>query len=223
VKRRRWTWWVAAGVAPLGLWAGEARAQSSSLYGAPGLRRPLTIADSWTFQAVLEARTVQLHDIITIIVKESAQVTSDGQMQRRKRATFDAVLRDWLELDGLDIHAAPQAQGDPRINGTLNRQYQALGQMMTRDSMQFQVAATVVDIRPNGNLVLEAHKRIENNEEIWEASLSGVVRPDDVLPNNTVLSEDVAEFSVQKRETGHVRDSYRRGWMGRLVDRFYPF
>ena len=44
-----------------------------------------------------------------------------------------------------------------------------------------------------------------------------------ILPNNTILSENVAELSIYKRETGHVRDSYRRGWLMEFWDAVAPF
>lgn len=81
----------------------------------------------------------------------------------------------------------------------------------------------MVDIRPNGNLVIEARRYRHNNDEITEASLSGTVRREDVLPNNTVLSEDVAELNIYTHDEGHVRDSYRRGWLWRVFDRWKPF
>ena len=52
---------------------------------------------------------------------------------------------------------------------------------------------------------------------------SGEIRPGDVLPTNTVLSENVAELSIHKREAGHVRDGYRRGWFTRWLDMLQPF
>jgi flagellar L-ring protein precursor FlgH len=93
----------------------------------------------------------------------------------------------------------------------------------TRDSLKFRIAARIVDIRPNGNLVIEAHRQIRNNEEVWQQSLTGIIRREDVLPNNTVLSEDIAELQIDKREIGHVREGYRRGWLTRFYDRYAPF
>jgi flagellar L-ring protein precursor FlgH len=96
-------------------------------------------------------------------------------------------------------------------------------QLQTKASLQFVISAEVVDIRPNGNLVVEAHKKVQDNEDVWDQAISGVIRPQDVLPNNTVLSENVAELMINKREVGHVRDGYRRGWLTRLYDRFSIF
>jgi len=81
----------------------------------------------------------------------------------------------------------------------------------------------LVDKRPNALLVVEGRRTITNNHEVWEQSLTGVVRPEDVLPNNSVLSENVAELRITKREAGHVRDGYRRGWMLQWLDKYQPF
>jgi flagellar L-ring protein precursor FlgH len=72
-------------------------------------------------------------------------------------------------------------------------------------------------------LVIEGRRKIQNNDNIWEQGVSGVIRPQDVLPNNTVLSENVAELNITKREEGHVRDGYRRGWLGAFLDKYQAF
>ena len=89
--------------------------------------------------------------------------------------------------------------------------------------MEFKIACTVVDIRPNGVLVIEGRRSIRNNEEVWDLSLTGSVRPEDVLTNNTVLSENIADLRIYKREAGSVRDSYRRGWLMHWLDTYQLF
>ncbi len=71
--------------------------------------------------------------------------------------------------------------------------------------------------------MIEAHQTIQNNNEVWEQSLTGVIRPEDLLPGNRVLSENVAEMAVVKMEQGHMRDSNRRGWFMRFWDFASPF
>jgi len=200
-----------------------ARAQSSSLFGAPDNRPALTIVDSWTFLQPDPPKQIRLHDPITVIVSESSQVVSEADLQRRKRSNSDVLLKNWLEFDGLSLKPAPQASGDPQATLNVTNQTQAQADLETAAVIKFTLTAEVVDIRPNGNLVIEAHKRIRNNNEIWEQSLSGVIRPQDVLPNNTVLSDKVMELSIDKRETGHIRDAYKRGWFTRWLDSYKPF
>ena len=89
--------------------------------------------------------------------------------------------------------------------------------------LAFNIACYVADIRPNGNLVLEAHRVIRINEESWEVSLSGVYRREDIGPDNVVLSRNIVELKIDKRERGIVRDGYKRGWFLRWFDEFHPF
>jgi flagellar L-ring protein precursor FlgH len=95
--------------------------------------------------------------------------------------------------------------------------------MELRDSLTFRIAAAVVDIRPNGNLVIEARREIQINEEVWMQSLTGVVRRQSIGPDRTVRSDEVAELRIRKQEKGFISDSYSRGWFTRWYDRWKPF
>ncbi|HUY91235.1 MAG TPA: flagellar basal body L-ring protein FlgH [Pirellulales bacterium] len=202
----------------------EAQAQSASLYGAAETRRPLTLTDSsWMYIKVEPPREIQLNDVVTIIVDEKSQLISQTMLMRLQRTNMDADLQKWLQFNGFGLSAAPMTNGDPRIQALYNLQNMAQANLRSADGLQFRIAATVVDIRPNGTLVVEAHRHVRDNNEIWDASVSGIVRREDVLPNNTVLSEDVAELSVDRREDGHMRDAWRRGWFWKTLDRLKAF
>jgi flagellar L-ring protein precursor FlgH len=201
----------------------DAQAQSSSLYGPPEARPPLTLEDSsWLYLSVPVVRDIQLHDLVTIIVLESSQVQKQGNISRRTQSNIDANLQNWIKFDHFGIKPDLESEGDPRIRGTLNSQLRTTAQLDTADTIKFRVTAQVVDIRPNGNLVLEAHSSIRDNDEVREESLSGIVRREDILPNNTVLSEKVYELRVEKRDKGQVRDAYRQGWLLKFLDNYKP-
>ena len=206
--------------------AAHGRAQSGSLYGSPDRRRPLTLAGvDLTYIPAPEPKQLKLNDLVTVLVDEKSQVISEGEMDRKKKASFKAALKDWIVLDyaNLAVRPDPQTPGDPKIDGQWDNKYKAQADFESRDAIKFNIAARIVDIRPNGNLVVEGRRSIRNNEEAWEISLTGVIRPKDVLPNNTVQSENVAEMRIHKRESGHVRDGYRRGWLLEWLDRYQPF
>jgi flagellar L-ring protein precursor FlgH len=145
-------------------------------------------------------------------------------LQRRRTSQYDARLNDWLVLVGLRaIKPAPQSDGDQRIQGNLQQLNRVTGQLDTAESLKFEIAATVADVLPNGNIVLEAHRVIQNNNEQWMHSMSGTCRREDIGPNNIVLSKDIANLRVKKEELGQIRDSYKRGWLTRWWDQFGPF
>jgi flagellar L-ring protein precursor FlgH len=170
-----------------------------------------------------EARELQIHDIITVLVDYRATMTSEGDAEARKNSNINAVLAQWLAFDGKDIFPAPLRRGPLAVNGTLNSQYRTTSDMELRDTMTFRIAAEVVDIRPNGNLVIEARREVRNNEEVWVQSLTGVVRRQSILADRTVRSDEVAELRIDKQERGFINDSYRRGWFLLWYDRWKPF
>ncbi len=201
-----------------------ALAQSGTLYREMSSSQPLTVQNSSFYYIAPEPpRMIQKHDIVTVVVNIRNAFLSEAEVQRRKRADYDARLQDWIELRGLSLKPALQREGDPRVQGKLNTQYRAENEIETIDRMQFTIAARVKDVRPNGNLIIEAQQTVKNNDEVWEQTLTGEVRPEDVLPNNRVLSENVSGLTINKREMGHVRDSYRRGWFMKFWDRVSPF
>ncbi len=147
-----------------------------------------------------------------MLVEEKTAVVSQGQMDRKKKAYGDLILKNWILFKGLAVVPDPQTAGDPHIRGEVDNKMQSQGNLQARDSLKLSIACNVVDIRPNGNLIIEGRKTIKNNEDTWDYSLNGEIRAEDVLPNNTVLSQNVSNLRLVKREEGHVRDSYRRGW-----------
>jgi flagellar L-ring protein FlgH len=214
---------------------GALRAQNNSLFPNPreaATREAMTAftaasqleSGSWTYVPQPLPRQFRIGDFVKIRVNEISRMTADSEMQRRRNASYDAVLADWPILNGLRwVKPSPQSDGDPRVQGRLNQLYRAEGEMETSERLTLNIQATIVDIRPNGTLVLEAHKRVQNNNETWEVSLSGLCRAEDINEDNMLLSEQITDLSIAKRELGHVRDSYKRGWMTKALDRFSPF
>jgi flagellar L-ring protein precursor FlgH len=179
---------------------------------------------SWYQVPLPPPKEVKVNDIITIRVDIGGRFSSDAQLQRRRTAQYDAVLDDWIVLEGLKaIKPAPQSDGDQRVQGNLNQLNRVTGQLDTTESLKFEIAATVAAVLPNGNVVLEAHRTVRNNNEQWLHSLSGVCRREDIGPGNVILSKDIANLHIEKRELGQIRDSYKRGWLSKWWDQFGPF
>ncbi len=174
------------------------------------------------YQPTKPRKELKLKDTVMIVVSEKSAMDSKGDVEAKKSSTFDAILKDWIKLNGTNIIPVKPSV-EPEVNGNMNSDFKANSQLKTQDSLTFTITATVEDIRPNGNLVLEAHQKIQNNEEIWERSLTGIVRREDILPNNSIRSERIAELSIHKREVGHIRDGYRRGWWTKFWDGVSPY
>ncbi|UUO05828.1 flagellar basal body L-ring protein FlgH [Blastopirellula sp. J2-11] len=174
---------------------------------------------SWYYRELPPPRKIQIKDIVHIRVDEAAEMESEGNLNRRKQANFNALLANWVHLENLKaIVPDQQEDGSPQITGQLTSRYRTQGTLETLEEVRFRVAATVSEIMPNGTLKIEAQKEIQVNNETWTYYLRGVCRVEDIDPNNVVLSERLANLSITKQETGHIRDSYKRGWLLKIWD-----
>lgn len=184
--------------------------------------RPLPFRSFTHIQAV-PPREFQKNDLITIDVDYRSTTLSEGDMQRRKQASLSAVLTDWIRLRGTDVKPAEMADGEPTMAGALNSQYRATSDSESLEAMRFSMAARVVEIRPNGLLVVHGKRTIRANGDTWTQVVSGEVRPEDVLPNNSVRSEDIFDLYISKNEEGTVPSGYKPGMITRFLDFVNPF
>jgi flagellar L-ring protein precursor FlgH len=167
-------------------------------------------------------KKIQVHDIVSILVSERSEVIQNAQFMRQKNITFVAQLRQWVRIDD-HFRLRPAALDSPQINTQLRSQMQAFGNNRSSELMTFRIAATVVDVLPNGNLVLEAKKTIQTNEDLWSYTLTGICRSQDIQANNEIMSERIVDLKTIKNEYGKVPSSTARGYLMRLYDYFLPF
>ena len=204
--------------------AGRANAQNNSLYGAPQERTPVTLAEtSWTYQAQDEPRTAKINDLVRVEVVVGSEMQSNGKIDRKKQGYGDLKLSKWIKFYGWNLGEDKQNYGTPEVRGEVDNKIQATGDLQTKDKLKFKLACRIVDIRPNGNCVIEGNSTVKDNEETWDYSLTGEVRAIDIKPDNSVASDVIADLKVIKREAGNVRDSYRRGWALQWLDKWQPF
>jgi len=185
---------------------------------------PAVERTSLTAVRLTPPRKFRVHDLITIIVRERKKFESDSELEQRKQFTVLSKLDEWIRFfPGCRLGSDQLANGDPTIKYKLGLRWKGDGQTEREDKLTDRITAEVVDVKPNGTLVLEAKKYIRHDEEEITLTLTGTCRSGDVTPDNTILSTQVAKLRIVARHTGAVRDASRRGWIPRLLDFLRPF
>jgi flagellar L-ring protein precursor FlgH len=204
--------------------AGQCFGQNSSLLNQGEQRQGLTLEHaSWTYQRAPELKPIGLNSQVTVLVNNKSVFINDGSMDRKKNGYGSLTLPNWVLFKGFSMIPDPQTAGDPKIRGEVDNKLRSQANLETREQLEFKITCKVVDIRPNGILVIEGTNSVKNNDEVSNYSLTGEIRPEDIKPDNTVLSSSIASLRVNKYEEGHVRDGYRRGWLLKWLDKYQPF
>jgi flagellar L-ring protein precursor FlgH len=168
-------------------------------------------------------RKFKTHDLVTIIVLETKKFQTNAATRSERGFEFNSVLSNWFRFfNDNKLGAEPFPNGNPNIKYKLDAEIDNEGKLKRQDKLSYRIACEVIDVKPNGNLVLEATRRIYHDEEEITATLTGVCRSADVSPDNTVLSSKVANMDFTARHTGAMRDGTRRGWLTRLLDLVRP-
>lgn len=159
-------------------------------------------------------------DILTIIIDETTKVANkierDLEKTTKRTADFDGEV-------GID-HIIPNI---PAIHLGTGTEYKNTleGSAELKDDRSFidSITVVVVDILPNGNLVVMGTRNRNIAGDIQTIEISGIVRTSDIAFNNTVKSERVADFNIVTRTAG-ISDPYNKpGWLGRIFDILWPF
>ncbi len=168
-------------------------------------------------------KSFKVHDLITIIVREQKKYEADATTDNKKDASIEAALESWFRLHNHKWVQQGFTGGKPEIKASFGGQYKTDGKSEREDKFITRLTAEIVDVKPNGNLVLSATSHIVNDEEEQVMTLSGTCRSFDVTPDNTVLSTQLADLRIEVSHTGAVRDATRRGWIPKALDTLRPF
>ena len=170
-----------------------------------------------------QPRTIHKHDLVTIIVREESEYKAEGTTDLKKNADFEAKLEEMIKINQFKITGGGVTDPVPSIKMNGSRNMKGEATVDRTDTLTLRVTAEVIDVKPNGTLVLQARQRIQTDEEVQSFVLCGVCRVDDVTPDNTILSTQIFDKSLSKTHTGAVRDTTKRGWLVKLLDVLSPF
>jgi flagellar L-ring protein FlgH len=185
----------------------EAQKSEGSLWTGSGYRANL----------FRDAKARGIDDVVTIRVSETTQAVASADAKNSRASSATAGVSNLFGLEKA-IKEMPTM-----VSGKSDSSFEGKGSTSRETTLETSLTARVTDVLPNGYLVVEGMREIRVNNENQSVYLTGVVRPDDIGPNNTVLSSAVAQMSVRVQGKGVVSQPIKPGWLFKLLNGILPF
>lgn len=165
-----------------------------------------------------DAKAVRIHDVVSIVVLESLAASTDGQVKNVRAS--NAASNVTALFGALKASNALQNLVGQNSSSGLTAQ----GQSTTNSSLSTTFGGEVVDVLPNGMLVVQATRQLTFSQQTQLIRLRGLVRPEDVSAQNQVLSTAMTDLELEVTGKGIVSDStYRQNPIVRWLERILVF
>jgi flagellar L-ring protein precursor FlgH len=167
-----------------------------------------------------DLRASRVDDVVTVIVAESASAVTSGGTQTARKSSANAAITGFPGIKGAAATAAlgnlTKLSSDTSLNGS--------GSTTRSTTLNTNLTARVVNVLPNGFLVIEGSKNVQINSEWQTVTVRGVIRPADLTADNTVPSQRIAQLEVKLDGKGVINDAIRRpNFLYRLLLGVLPF
>ena len=185
-----------------------------------------------------DKRAKRVGDIVTIIVQESASVSNTLRTKTDKDSKSNVtgiasnLVNQFLgnvpsKLFNKEVREAlpkgATVPEPPPLPTTGANNYTGGGEIRNSQTITTRCAVQIIDTLPNGNLVVEGLREVSFSKERQFASLRGIIRPYDIMPDNTVASSNIADARIEIVSEGTLSDAQKKGWLLKLNDKLNPF
>jgi len=165
-----------------------------------------------------DAKAVRLHDVVSIVVSESLAASTDGQVKNSRSSSASSSLTGLFGK----LKASNNLQN--LLGMTAASGLTAQGQSTTNSSLATTFGGEVVDVLPNGMLVVQATRQLTFSQQTQLIKLRGLVRPEDVSAQNEVQSTAMTDLELEVTGKGIVNDStYRQNPVVRFLEKLLVF
>ena len=162
-------------------------------------------------------------DVLTVHIEINDRASLDNSIDRSRDAENKIGLGLGYDF-GISTTPTPfSLELDGNGNATSKTSTKGKGSIARSENIQLAVAAVVVRVLGNGNLLIRGSQEVRVNHEVRVLTIGGIVRPQDVTGENTISYDKIAEARISYGGRGRLDDVQRPGWGQRLFDVVTPF
>jgi flagellar L-ring protein FlgH len=197
----------------------EPRAALPIPTAAPPVPSTGSLFNTVSFRPGFEDRRPRLvGDVVTIQIIENVTASQKSTSTANRTSSSSA---DITAVPGLAF--APAAQSRAAIGATSESDFSGKGGTESANTFSGTIMATVVEVQPNGHLVVVGEKQIGVNQNVDVLRFSGTIDPRLILPGSIINSNQVANVRVESKGRGAQNEAQTVGWLTRFFFSFWPF
>lgn len=169
----------------------------------------------------VDSKARRVGDLLTIVVTQATRVNSSEDRALAKSSQAGASMNIDTEAGGGFGTQAANAGLNFATNS--NREFDGESSFRSNQAFTDRMTVSVVDVLPNGNLVVSGHRKVRLVGDERSLTLTGMIRSIDVGPDNSVDSRLISELRLQYDTVGPARKFIKQGWLGRATNVVWPF
>lgn len=163
-------------------------------------------------------------DLVTVKVVETHSAVNQAKTETSRDSVVEAKVNNLL---GAPLHFGLDRIWPggfrPEVGASTKTDFQGEGTTSRSTQIIATITCRVVQVLPNGNLLIEGHREVKLNREREYITLRGIVRPEDIGPDNSVLSTAISDAVIEYSGRGVVSEKQGPGFLTRILDLIWPF
>jgi len=168
-------------------------------------------------------KTLDIGDIITIKIHDSASALGEANTETSKESNTDISLSAMMGFMNYISAQYPNIDKDALIKQAYKHDFKGDGKTSRKGVLTATITATIKQVLPSDNYFIEGQKVILVNKEEQHFYISGVIRPKDISDNNIIDSDRIANAQIEFTGRGSISDKQSEGWFSRFLDFIWPF
>lgn len=171
-----------------------------------------------------DQRASRVGDIVTIRINIADSAKVDNSTTRTRNGSETGGIAALLGLEskiGKILPGNPDPSALVNTNSTSNAA--GTGNTSRSEQINMTMAASVVDVLPNGNLLIRGRQEVRINFELRELVVTGTIRPEDIARDNSIRHSQIADARISYGGRGQLTDAQQARWGQQIYDALFPF
>lgn len=171
-----------------------------------------------------DQRAGRVGDILTVRINIADKAAVDNSTSRSRVGAEKSGVAALLGLQAPLAKLLPGAVDPAKLVDTSSTSTSnGAGNTSRSETINMTIAATVVGVMPNGNLLIRGKQEVRVNFELRELVVSGMVRPEDIARDNSIRHSQIAEARISYGGRGQLTDAQQARWGQQIYDALFPF